>query len=146
MADQDYIIIDVQDLGIPRGTCDVCGNTRIRYLHILQDSTGVIHEVGCVCAEKLTGDLTTHRQMEKEVKALARRGKRKTKYKGLMWIKTRKGNWVYYSKSKDCCTVFETKQGKWKWVADGKYSPKTFDTASDAMWFVSEILAAADFT
>ena len=62
--------------------CQMCGNEKIRYIHIMAHPEYKIPlEVGCICAEKMSGDYKTHKRMEAELR------KRAAKRKG--WL-TRK--------------------------------------------------------
>lgn len=65
--------IDVEDLAdlvdgteeIPYEQCEMCGNERIRFVHLMQHPD-YPHElrVGCVCAEKMSDDYVNPRKAE----------------------------------------------------------------------------------
>ena len=54
--------------------CEMCGNEKIRYIHVMRhtDYPQELH-VGCVCAEKMTGDYVNPRRVEKELRNRAAR-------------------------------------------------------------------------
>jgi hypothetical protein len=95
-------LTDVEDLGEPGHECDACGTTEIRYVHRLDHPEAERSlEVGCVCAEKLTGDYVAHRMVERALKNRAVRlaklldldkwkwtkgGNRKARYRGTVLV------------------------------------------------------------
>lgn len=76
--------IDVVDLAenidrtsdIPYEQCEMCGNERIRFVHIMRHPQ-YPHElrVGCVCAEKMSGDYVNPRKAEDTLRKRASRRK-----------------------------------------------------------------------
>jgi len=55
-------------------TCQMCGNEKIRYVHIMSHPNfSECLEVGCFCAEKMSNDYIGPRQREKELKNRANR-------------------------------------------------------------------------
>lgn len=77
-----WTCIDVVDLAeeseageeITYEQCEMCGNERIRFVHIMRhpDFSEELH-VGCVCAEKMTDDYVNPRKCETELKNKAMR-------------------------------------------------------------------------
>lgn len=63
----------VEDLGAATHECLFCRNERVRYVHVLTHPDHPPLRVGCICAEKLTGDQATPRLREKEVRNRAKR-------------------------------------------------------------------------
>lgn len=63
-------VIDIREDGTPAEetdyqTCMMCGNEKIRYVHVLQHpDISEDYEVGCVCAEKMTDDYVGPRNRE----------------------------------------------------------------------------------
>ena len=124
--------IDVLDLGedaenieeIDYQQCEMCGNEKIRYVHVMKHTEyqEILH-VGCVCAEKMSGDYENPRKREKTLrnKAIRRRNfnrvewkfnaSKKTyskKYKGeyITILESKYGNWgVFFSNQKICTLV-----------------------------------------
>lgn len=76
--------IDVEDLAelvdgteeIPYEQCEMCGNERIRFVHLMQHPD-YPHElrVGCVCAEKMSDDYVNPRKAEDTLRKRASRRK-----------------------------------------------------------------------
>lgn len=76
--------IDVEDLAdlvdgteeIPYEQCEMCGNERIRFVHLMQHPD-YPHElrVGCVCAEKISDDYVNPRKAEDTLRKRASRRK-----------------------------------------------------------------------
>ena len=70
-----WTCVDVIDLAegidetesIPYEQCEMCGNEKIRYAHVMShpDYPDEIY-VGCVCAEKMTGDYVVIQQIKKD--------------------------------------------------------------------------------
>jgi hypothetical protein len=71
-------------------TCEMCGNEKIRYVHIMehQGLDGSL-KVGCVCAEKMSEDYTGPRRLEAELRS---RSERRKKWLGRKWRTSAKGN------------------------------------------------------
>ena len=76
-------------------TCEMCGNERIRFVHLMrhpEHSTEL--RVGCTCAEKMSGDYATPKEREKGLRSRAARREKwlarkwKTSRKGHPWLKS----------------------------------------------------------
>ena len=92
-----WTCVDVIDLAegidetesIPYKQCEMCGNEKIRYAHVMShpDYPDEIY-VGCVCAEKMTGDYVNPRRCENELRNRAQRRKnfKKVKYRRIKEI------------------------------------------------------------
>lgn len=51
----------------------MCGNERVRYVHHVDHKESPYHlDVGCICAEKMSGDYVTPRAAEARLRAKAR--------------------------------------------------------------------------
>lgn len=105
-------------------TCQMCGNERIRYVHILShpDYNGLMR-VGCHCAEKMTDDYTTHREHEN---SMQRRAARRSNFLKQEWARNLNGNWVLHYKG-DRITAIERNGGygfvchnQWVWNYKGR--------------------------
>lgn len=126
--------IDVLDLGedaestedIEYEQCEMCGNEKIRYVHVMKhpEYQEILH-VGCVCAEKMSGDYENPRKCEISLKNKATR---RRNFNRIEWrfnpIKK-----TYSKKYKgECITLLESKYGNWAvffankqiWDYDGK--------------------------
>lgn len=111
--------IDVIDLGedigpdetIPYEQCEMCGNEKLRYAHIMShpDYPGELH-VGCVCAEKMTNDYVNPRKCETALKSKASR--RRNFYKQQWRLNPAKR--TYSKKYKgEYITIMESLNGNW---------------------------------
>ena len=85
---REWELVDTTDLGeYPGAFCQFCG-TGYRYEHeITHPEVDDVHFVGCVCAEKLTGDCVNPRKKERELRNKSRRKK-------LKWNETKTGNYM----------------------------------------------------
>lgn len=68
-----WTLADVQDLGKALHRCDYCENEHVRYVHTLTHDEAASIRVGCVCAEKLTGDEKTPKEREDVLRGRAKR-------------------------------------------------------------------------
>jgi hypothetical protein len=87
-----WSLFDVVDIG--ESECQMCGYHPLRFVHFLRhpDWRGEL-EVGCVCAEHLTGDYVNPRRMEREVR---KRAKKKDRFiASPRWKVRPNGNHVY---------------------------------------------------
>lgn len=116
-------------------TCQMCGNEKIRYVHIMEHAEfGEQLEVGCICAVKMSGDYNTPKQREKLLKSrTARRDhwlKRKwriSRSKGNSYLNIKEHNKkynlvVFYYKSKK----------RWGYEINKVYGQDTYATIDDA--------------
>jgi hypothetical protein len=57
-------------------TCQMCGNERIRFVHVMENPRHVGQiEAGCICAEKMSGDYSGPREREGRLASRAIRRK-----------------------------------------------------------------------
>lgn len=81
-------VIDLAEYSEPGGEiqyeqCEMCGNERIRFAHIMKHPK--LHDelhVGCVCAEKMTEDYVNPRRCENE---LRNRASRRRNFNKVQW-------------------------------------------------------------
>lgn len=112
-------------------TCEMCGNERIRYVHVLEhDDYHATIEVGCVCAEKLTDDYVSPRAREKRLKS---KSARKAKWLQRRWRTSSKGN-PYLSVEGHNLGVCpdRSKHSYWKYWVDGQFSRDSYPTIQQA--------------
>ena len=118
-----WFCIDVEDLEAPSETCEMCGNERIRFVHIMQhpdypENIGV----GCNCAEKMTDDYAAPKKREQKLRNKATRKSRWLKRK---WRISAKGN-EFLNVDGFNVTVFRYrkgyKSGKWGFKVGGAFS------------------------
>lgn len=82
--------IEIEDLGSPDLTCEMCESREIRYVHHMQhDSYADVIKAGCVCAGHMEGDLLASREREAGMKSRSARRKRWTTRQ---WKISRNGN------------------------------------------------------
>ena len=91
-----WVLIDFEDIkddpNAEYETCEMCGNERIRYIHILaHPDYERVMRVGCNCAEKMTDDYTTHREHENYMR---KRAARRKNFMKQGWYRNQKGNWI----------------------------------------------------
>jgi len=101
--------IDVQDLGEPIMTCQMCEREIIRYAHYMRHPNyqrGLT--VGCICAGKMEGDLQSAKERDSFMKS--RMNKRKN-WLERKWKISRNGN--QYVKSDGFIVVMKQKEGLW---------------------------------
>ncbi len=64
-------------------TCQMCGNEKIRYVHIMEHpDLDESFDVGCVCAEKMSGDYEGPKRREAK---LRNRAARRTRWLQRKW-------------------------------------------------------------
>jgi len=85
-----WTCVEIEDLGSPSETCQMCESQDIRYVHYM--SHPKYHEVlavGCICAGHMEGDLVSARERDSQMHSRA--GKRK-RWLDRVWKVSRKGN------------------------------------------------------
>jgi len=111
-------------------TCMMCGHEDIRYVHLVSH-TDVPNEfrVGCICAEKMTGDYVNPKQQETR---LRNRATRRQNWANLNWKWSRKGN-LYIKKDEHILTIFRDKKTKkFKCRIDDEFGSVHHPTIADA--------------
>ena len=128
---------------IPYEQCEMCGNEKIRYAHVMihPDFQGEIH-VGCICAEKMTGDYVNPRKCENE---LRNRTLRKRNFNKVQWNYNPTKR-TYSKKYKgEYITIKQSIYGNWGvffanhriWEYAGQ-KMRSFDDAEDVAFYVFE--------
>jgi hypothetical protein len=85
-----WTCIDIEDLGEPSATCEMCETQEIRYVHHMQHPNyPEILGCGCVCAGHMESDYEGARQREK---VLRNAGARRRKWLTRDWRVSRNGN------------------------------------------------------
>jgi len=125
--------VNTEDLEEASETCQMCGHENIRYVHYMQhqdysDTLGV----GCVCAEKMSGDYTNPKLREK--KLISKMG-RKQRWKSRKWNLSRNGN--LYLKVEGIiiiCFQFKNgnKAGKWGYKVNDAFGKNSYNDVSEA--------------
>lgn len=85
-----WACVDIEDLGEPDITCEMCETTQIRYVHHMEhaDYPDVL-QVGCICAGHMQQDLAAARAREASMKSRASKRKR---WLSRTWRMSAKGN------------------------------------------------------
>ena len=118
---------DVEDAQY--ATCEMCGNERIRFAHHMEHPDHAPVSVGCVCAEKMTGDYVGPREREKR---LRNRAIRRAKWLSRKWrISGMKGN-PFLNIDGTNVGVHLTKFGKWGYRIGSRFSTRFFATEDKA--------------
>jgi hypothetical protein len=85
-----WICVDIEDLGEPQVTCEMCESRSIRYVHHMQHSDySEILKVGCVCAGHMEGNLSASRAREASMKS---RSSKRKRWITRAWKVSAKGN------------------------------------------------------
>lgn len=101
--------IDIEDLGEPEQTCEMCESQEIRYIHYMEHPLyPKILKVGCVCAGHMEEDLFGAQRRDDFMKS--RSGKKK-RWLSRKWKISKKGN-DYIKVDGYIITVF-LRNGNW---------------------------------
>jgi len=116
-----WTCIDIIDLGQPSGTCGMCNQQTIRYVHVM-DHPQFPRRIGAgrVCAGRMEGDEAAATEREREYKKLQTRRKTFLKRK---WKTSAKGN--IYTKYKGHLVIILPdmyKDGHWKYKIGETFS------------------------
>lgn len=63
-----WSFVEMEDAGDATSRCEMCGNERVRYVHVMSHRTYETLRVGCVCAEKMLDDYVGPQRREREFK------------------------------------------------------------------------------
>jgi hypothetical protein len=114
---------------IDYATCQMCGNEKIRYVHIMaHPNLDEQFNVGCVCAEKMSGDYEGPKQREAE---LRNRAARRTRWLQRKWRVSVKGN-SFLNIDGYNLVVYPTKTGRWGYKIGDRFGPRTYPTNNEA--------------
>jgi|694.fasta_scaffold13431_27 hypothetical protein len=153
-----WIFLDVIDTETAEATCEMCGNERIRYVHMMAHADYAARlSVGCVCAEKMADDYVNPRRRERKLRNAAakriRDKKRELENKetrrqqilDAVWQESKNGNPylrinLYYSDSSHIWTrkihavVVKSKfTASWAFSVDGVFSSYKHASINAAM-------------
>ena len=105
--------IGIEDLGedlesgddVEYEQCEMCGQEKIRYVHILQhpNFNGELR-VGCVCAERMTDDYINPQKTERELK---NRLNRKKNFMRREWQERNQGKYVLRYKGENITIIYK---------------------------------------
>lgn len=110
--------------------CMMCGNERIRYVHILtHPEISKDFKVGCICAEKMTNDYVNPRRIEN---SLRNKASRRINWAKRTWKYSKNGN-QFFRKDGHLFIIFtDKKSGKFRCKIDGTFGKKHFQTTREA--------------
>jgi len=119
---------DVEDTNY--ATCEMCGHEQVRYVHSMEHPDYPPLEVGCICAEKMSGDYTNPKLLETK---LRNRAARKSKWLSRRWRTSAKGN-PYINADGHNIGIFpsSSRPGRWKFRINGTFSSQSFPTVDQA--------------
>jgi hypothetical protein len=110
-------------------TCEMCGNEKIRYVHVMEHADLENHfNVGCVCAEKMSDDYAGPRVRETR---LRNRAARRTRWLQRKWRVSAKGNSFLNVEGRNL-GVYPTKTKRWGYRIDSQFGPRTYATKDEA--------------
>jgi hypothetical protein len=111
-------------------TCMMCNNDRIRYVHIVcHPNVETYYEVGCICAEKMTGDYVNPKQLEKRLK---QRTARRINWVKKPWKRSEKGNYFLNFEEHQLLIFKDSETKKFKCKIGDVWGKKTFETIEQA--------------
>lgn len=121
----------VDDLGDEDNgvSCEMCGYNPLRYVHTIHHDEAGFLKVGCVCAERLTGDEFTPSYREKALRSKASR--LETLVRSPRWKRSANGN-PYIKYQGIHGTIFCNRGGRWKFVVRKEFSIGSYRTESGA--------------
>ncbi|MEI7336885.1 hypothetical protein [Pectobacterium carotovorum] len=126
--------VDIEDLGEPSLTCEMCESSQLRYIHHMEhDEYPEILSVGCVCASHMENEYSSAKEREKLM--VSRTGKR-SRWLSRNWKISKKGN--PFIKSDGYVVTIYPDANKWKWftVFDGtddkSFSRKKYNDLNSA--------------
>jgi len=105
-----WVCTDIEDLGEPSITCEMCESQHIRYVHYMENERYEnILSVGCVCAGNMEHDLAASKHREQSMKSRA--GKRKRWVNRKAWKTSQKGN--TYIEADGYRVIVRQVKGRW---------------------------------
>ena len=127
---------DVVDLGADgsryaAGTCEMCGNHPLRYIHTMEHDNHDALDVGCVCAEKMATDYDP-KAVEKK---LTSKAQAKSRWLSRRWYTSQKGKPILRLHGLTL-GVFPS-HGRWKfWITEPQqevqFSNRPYKTEDEA--------------
>ena len=110
-------------------TSQICGNEKIRYVHIMEHpDLDENFDVGCVCAEKMSGDYEGPKRREAK---LRNRAARRTRWLQRRWRVSAKGN-SFLNVDGHNLGVHMNKFKRWGYRIGSRFSTKTYATKDEA--------------
>lgn len=111
-------------------TCMMCGNEKIRYVHILEHpEVDEEFRVGCTCSEKMTNDYINPERRERE---LRNRASRRVNWTKKDWKISKSGNFFLKVDRQHLLIYKDKKTDKYKVKIGETFGKKTFNTLAEA--------------
>lgn len=111
------------------GSCEMCGNEKLRYVHIMNHSSVSYNvEVGCMCAEKMSDD---YLNPERKEKVLRNKAGRRSRWLKRNWKLSVKGNFFMKIEGHHLL-IFQRKDSKWGYKMNETFGDKTYQTKDQA--------------
>lgn len=99
-----WTLVDIDDLGAPRTTCEACGVQEIRYVHHMRHPDYRDVHVGCECAKDMQEAPEVAEEAERRVRNFSKRRaafadlKNWAPVRGGNGVRLRKDGWIYVIK------------------------------------------------
>lgn len=114
-----WIAIEVYDLGDLGAICEMCEVQEIRYVHVMKHPDHPDLEVGCICAEHMSGDYVGPRRREADLK---NRANRRKKWLSRRWKESRSGNFFLNLGGRNLGVFADPyTEGAWKWRIGSRF-------------------------
>ncbi len=111
-------------------TCMMCNHERIRYIHIVSHAAvNSEFRVGCVCAEKMTGDYVNPKRLENRLKSKA---SRLSTWMRKRWAVNANGTHVLKYEGHQLLIFVDQRTGKYKCKVGSTWGKRRFDSIEDA--------------
>lgn len=128
-------VIDIREDGISAEdtnyeTCMICGNPKIRYVHILKHKEiPNEYRVGRICAIKLTNDYINPKEREK---ALKNKSNRRSNWIRRKWKISARGNLFLNVEGNNLVIFHDKRSGKYKCKINSKFGTKLYNSINQA--------------
>jgi hypothetical protein len=110
-------------------TCQMCGNEKIRFVHVMAHAdVDEPYRVGCICAEKMSGDYQGPRRREGR---LRNRAVRRSRWLDRRWRVSAKGN-PFLNIEGHNLGVYKTKAGRWGYRIGNRFGQRTYAALDEA--------------
>jgi hypothetical protein len=126
------------NLGAPLSQCEMCGNERVRFVHVMAHPELVnrLH-VGCNCARNLSGDSTGPREREASLRG---RDKSRSRWLTRKWRISERGN-DFLNTDSHIIIIYPNKRypSKWSFKVDDEFGNGAYETSDLAKLAAFEV-------
>lgn len=132
---RNWQCIEVEDLGSPSQTCEMCEQEEIRYIYKMVHDDHESLEVGCICAGHMDGNFQTAKARDDILKSRTQRRANwlnlswKISHKGNPYLKTRKNN---QDNINHIVTITKSKHGQFSASIDSNFLNTWYQTMDEA--------------